>query len=71
MSIIAKLEALDSEVATPHRLGPETRCPWDFFGATELTPKQLPMATLSRLATAARKTEIEFFKARGVYTKVL
>ena len=23
------------------------------------------------LATAARKTEIEFFKARGVYTKVL
>ena len=56
MSVMAKLEALDSEVATPHRLEPEPRCPWDFSGATELTLKQLLMAGQEPTAgrTAAR-----------------
>ena len=35
MSVMAKLEALDSEVATPHRLEHAPRYPWDFTGATE------------------------------------
>lgn len=48
MSVMAKLEALDSEVAPSHHLEPEPRCPLDFSGATELTPKQLLMAAMSR-----------------------
>ena len=48
MSVIAELEALDSEVAMPHCLEPEPRCPWDFSGATKLAPKQLLMAAMSR-----------------------